>query len=85
MANLKFELKSMFELMDIGESSKIVGIEITQDENSITIKQSAYITEILRNYGMEDAHAVKTPLDLNIKLEKNPEGMNGDQSNYLHH
>ena len=67
--------------MDMGELSKIVGIEITQDENSITIKQSAYITEILRNHGMEDTHAVKTPLDLNIKLEKNPEGTNGDQSN----
>ena len=33
MTNLKSKLNSMFKLMDMGEPSKIVGIEITQSEN----------------------------------------------------
>ena len=52
-----------------------------QSENLITIKQEKYIEMILKNHSMSDAHAVKTPLDPNVKLEKNPEETDGDQSN----
>ena len=71
----------MFELTDMGELSKIIGIKITQSENLITISQTKYIETILKNHNIEYSNPVKTPLDLNIKLEKNPEGINGNWNN----
>jgi len=41
--NLKVELHSIFDITDIGEPTKIVGIEVTMGENSITISQSKYV------------------------------------------
>ena len=48
MAQVKMDLNSMFELTNMGEPSKIVRIEITQEEGSITIKQTRYIESILK-------------------------------------
>ena len=48
MTNLKTELKSMFDLTDIGEPNKIVGIEINRRDDSIIITQKNYIESILR-------------------------------------
>jgi hypothetical protein len=81
MTNLKNELESVFELTDLGGPSKIVGIEITQTLDSITITQKQYILTILQSEGMQDANPVSTPLDTNIKLEPNPEGSVGNRSN----
>jgi transposase InsO family protein len=81
MTKLKQDLNSVFELTDLGEPNKIVGIEITQTPDSITISQKQYIESILRREGMENCNPVSTPLDPNIKLEPNPEGSTGDRSN----
>jgi Reverse transcriptase (RNA-dependent DNA polymerase) len=78
MTNLKNELESVFELTDLGGLSKIVGIEITQTLDSITITQKQYILTILQSKGMQDANPVSTPLNTNIKLEPNPEGLVGN-------
>ena len=43
----------MFELVDMGEPSKIVGIEILQGKDSITISQTKYVESILQKAGME--------------------------------
>ena len=50
-------------------------------KTEITISQTKYIETILKIHNMEYSNPVKTPLDLNIKLEKNPEGIDGDQNN----
>ena len=81
MIKLKEELQSMFELTDMGEPSKIVGIEITQHEDRIIISQAKYIESILRKEGMENANPVSTPLDPNVKLESNPEAAEPNRSN----
>ena len=81
--NLKVELHSIFNIMDIGEPMKIVRIKVTMGENSITISQSKYIESILKHEGMdpEKIKPVKSPLDPNIQLVPNPEGTDGDRSN----
>ena len=79
MTNLKVELNSTFDLTDIGEPNKIVGIEITRRANgSIFISQKQYIESILKQEGMLNASPVKTPLDPKILLESNPEGEEGN-------
>ena len=74
------KLNSMFELTDLGRPSKIVGIEISQTEDSVTITQKQYLLSILHKEGMENANPVTIPLDPNTKLEPNLKGQeNGEQ------
>ena len=81
MGKLKAELNSMFELTDLGEPTKIVGIEIDQRADSLTISQKQYVAVILHKYGMSDTNPVSTPLDPNISLEPNKEGGETNRSN----
>ena len=67
-------INSMFELTNMGEPSKIVSIKITQEEGSITIKQTKYIESTLKQEGMEHTNSVKTPLDPKQTIKPNPEG-----------
>ena len=75
------DLNSMFELTNMGKPSKIVSIEITQEEGFLTIKQTGYIESILKQEGMEHTNSVKTSLNLKQTIEPNPEGNKGNKSN----
>jgi hypothetical protein len=81
MAKMKKDIKSCWEATDIGEPTKIVGIEITINENSVSISPQKYIENILRQEHMLDADSVGTPSDPNIQLEPNTDGNEGDRSN----
>jgi transposase InsO family protein len=85
MAEMKKNIHSEWEITDLGEPTKIVGIEITRREGKIIISQECYIEAILEKEGMKRANPVAMPLDPNIPLEDNPEGNEGDRSNaYVH-
>jgi hypothetical protein len=71
MNNLKSELNEAFDLTDMGAPSKIVGIEISQTTDSITLSQKQYLLSVLQNEGMENVNPVSTPLDPNTKLKPN--------------
>ncbi len=81
MATMKNDLHSEWEVTDMGEPAKIVGIEITWRENSITIMQTKYIEAILEREGMRCANPVAMPMDPGIILVLNPDGNIGDRSN----
>ena len=74
-------LKSEWELTDLGEPVKIVGIEIALGDRSVTISQRRYLEMILQKEGMDRANPVGMPLDNNVTLEPNPDGNIGDRSN----
>jgi hypothetical protein len=80
----KSDIKDSFEVTDLGEPKKIVGIEITRDRQhkKITITQTKYIETILAKYGLQDASSVHTPLDPNIKLEPGDSEPEGRSNNY---
>ena len=80
-AHTKKDLESMFELVDMGEPRKIVGIKISQGKDSITISQTKYVESILQKAGMEQANTIRTPLDPKLPIEPNPEGNKGDKRN----
>jgi len=61
--------------------NKIVGIEITINENSISISQQKYIEYILQQEHMNSTNPVGTPLDCNVQIEPNPDGKQGSHSN----
>ena len=74
-------VRSVWEITILGEPTKIVGIEITQTDDSITISQKLYIQSILESEGLSRINSVATPMDPNIKLEPNPDGGEGNRSN----
>ena len=55
---MKADLQSQWEMMDLKEPAKIIGIEITRTDDKITIIQKKYIENILRCEGMLDANHV---------------------------
>jgi hypothetical protein len=63
----------------MGGPSKVVGIEISQTDNSITISQKQYLLSILQKEGMDKANPVSMPLDPNMKLEPNSEGQDDSE------
>ena len=75
------DIQSVWEVAILGEPTKIVGIEITQTDDAITISQKMYINSILQRKGLSGINSVATPLDPNIKLEPNPDGGEGNRSN----
>jgi Reverse transcriptase (RNA-dependent DNA polymerase) len=81
MEAMKNDIRSEWEMTDLGEPTKIVRIKITLKEQMVTISQRKYIENILKKEGLKHANAVSTLLDVNSLLEPNPEGGQGDQSN----
>src|SRR5437879_1804342 len=71
---MKSDIKAKWEVTDLGEPSKIVGIKITMGKDSIAISQTKYIKTILKKEGLEQCNPVGMPLDPNSPLEPNPEG-----------
>jgi tRNA(Ser,Leu) C12 N-acetylase TAN1 len=65
-------------MTDLGEPTKVISVEITQTENSVTILQKIYIESILECKGLSEINSVVTPLDLNLKLKPNPDGNEGN-------
>ena len=63
MDHMLSDLKTMFEITDLGKPSKIVRIEITIDEKTGTVKltQTKYIEVLLQKYGLEEANGVASP------------------------
>ena len=59
----KKELKERFERTDMGEVSCILEMEATRDndEGTLAITQTAYIDNILEQFGRQDANAAHTP------------------------
>ena len=47
MNKMKDQIKSIWEVTDLGDPAKIIGIEIAISENSIIISQEKYIEKIL--------------------------------------
>ena len=78
MIRMKTDIKSEWEVTDLGELTKIVGIEITRQGDLITISQVRYI---VRREGMLHVNPIATPLDPHIAIEPNPQGNKGSRSN----
>lgn len=74
MAEIKRELGQLFEVKDIGEPKKIIGIEIERDRDhgTIALSQTHYIDGILTKFGLQNASPVSTPLDPNVIIHKRP-------------
>jgi hypothetical protein len=53
ISKIKSDIKAKWEVTDLREPSKIVGIEITMGKDSIAISQMKYIKSILKKEGLK--------------------------------
>jgi hypothetical protein len=67
MEEMKKDIRTEWEMTNMGEPSKIVGIEIDQSHDAIKISQKKMIQGILEQQGLADANTVNMPLDPTIK------------------
>ena len=71
IGKLKLQLNKEFEMKDLGEAKKILGIEIQRDrlKGTVCLSQKAYLQKILRRFSMdENIKVVSTPLAPHFKL-----------------
>ena len=71
MDHMKNTLHSEWQITDLGEPTKIIGIEINHTPNSINISQQKYIENLLEKEGMANANPIAVPMDPNLKLSPN--------------
>jgi len=65
----KEELRSSYEIKDLGEAKYILGIKIERtDDRSIKLSQHAYSECVLKHFGMAEAKSRSTPLPPGITL-----------------
>jgi len=77
MQKMKEEIKDSWEVTDMGEPKKIIGIKISHTRNNVTISQQHYIESILECEHLTDCNHVSTPMDPKVKILPNPEGNEG--------
>jgi len=68
---LKAQLSKEFEMKDLGEAKKILGIEINRDRErgKLWLSQKQYLQKVLQRFCIhEDTKPVSTPLAPHLKL-----------------
>ena len=80
---MKEEIKASWDVTDMGEPTKIIGIEISHVGNTVTISQQCYIESILECENLTDCNPISMPMDPKVKILLNLDGNEGSQSNYF--
>nr|GEU38566.1 ribonuclease H-like domain, reverse transcriptase, RNA-dependent DNA polymerase [Tanacetum cinerariifolium] len=70
----KAQMEEKFKMSDLGLLAYYLGIEVTQTNGDISIKQSAYVSKILKEAGMLDSNETLIPMDPGTRLTKITEG-----------
>lgn len=78
-------LQSLFDLRDLGDPRQFVGLDITRDRGSgsLKISQKLMASELVARYGLSDCHSKLVPLSPSTKLS-NQESDLLDQDKYAY-
>lgn len=76
LAKFKQAIAAKFEMQDLGEVRRFLGLEVQRDRDArkLTITATDYIHKMLRDYNMADAYGVKTPATPNTMLRVAQDG-----------
>jgi len=72
----KEELRSSYEIKDLGEVKYILGMKIERtDDGSIKLSQHTYSEHVLKHFGMAEAKSCSTPLlpGITLSIKNSPE------------
>jgi len=85
---LKTRLSSEFEMKDLGEARKILGMEIVRDreKGKVSLTQKAYLQKILQRFSIgEDTKTVSIPLAPHFKLSAKLSPKTVEEREYMTH
>jgi hypothetical protein len=71
-----------FEMPMMGELKYFLGFQIKQLQDGTFIRQTKYIQDILKKFGMKDGKPIKTPMGTNGHLDLDTRGKSEDQKVY---
>lgn len=83
---LKAQLSKEFEMKDLGEAKKILGMEINRDRErgKLWLTQKQYLKKVLQRFGMhEDTKPVSTPLTPHLKLSSRLSPTTDEEREYM--
>ncbi|KAL2238396.1 UNVERIFIED_CONTAM: Retrovirus-related Pol polyprotein from transposon TNT 1-94 [Sesamum indicum] len=69
--NLQTDLHKTFEMKDLGDAKRILGMNIVRHESFILLNQKSYILSILKRFSMEKSKPTSVPLAAHFQLSKN--------------
>ena len=79
---LKKSLSKEFEIKDLGVLKYFLGIEVARSKYRIFISQRKYVLNLMQETGMLGCKSNDTLIDLNLKLDKDPNGTLVDRRSY---
>ena len=85
---VKRDLSSEFEMKDLGEGRKVLGMEITRDRRvgRVSLTQKGYLQKVLQRFNIgKDAKSVSTPLSPHFKLFAKMSPKNVEEREYMTH
>ena len=62
------QLKSRFDIKDLGRADLLLGMKVTQETDHITLSQSHYVDTLLNKMNINHLPPSKTPMKLHTKL-----------------
>ncbi|KAF2310020.1 hypothetical protein GH714_006271 [Hevea brasiliensis] len=69
-----------FDMSDLGLMHYFLSIEVKQSTTGIFISQKKYAQEILERFQMKNCNFVSTPMEMGLKLVKEPDGRKVDST-----
>lgn len=70
--DLKGKLSGQFEMTDCGPCKHYLGMQITRNRamRTVTLSQETYLVGVLKDFGLQEAKAVTTPMEPGVYLTK---------------
>lgn len=68
--NLKVVLEKEYKIKDLGQIKQCLGMNVNVNKNCIKIDQEQFVNRILTRFNMSDCKTTDTPMETNLKLEK---------------
>ena len=83
--NLKAQLARAFDMKDLGETKKILGMEIHKDRKNgkLWLLQQRYVDKILMRFGMNNVKPVQIPLASHFKISSGLCPSNDEENDYM--
>lgn len=76
------KIEQHIDIKNIGEAKTVLGMQLDQEDGKIYVHQKNYIEKLIEMYGMKDCNTVKSPIDMNMKMEDYNESGHADVRKY---
>jgi len=85
LLKMKAQLKSEFEMKDLGPASRILGMDIKRNrsQRKLTLSQEGYLRKVVDLFGLSDSKSVTTPVGAQFKLKSVQEGEESAEHSYM--